>query len=64
MIEKEMISPPKIKAMPRKCWMKRAWDNFWQLVRLIIDTPLNIPCVLVSFNSDKNKIDIIDLMNE
>lgn len=64
MIEKEMISPPKKKAMPRKCLMKRAWVYFWQLVRLIIDTPLNIPSVLVSFDSDKNKIEILDLMNE
>lgn len=64
MIEKEMISPPKNNAEPRRCWMKRAWSIFLQLVRLIIDTPLNIPCVLVSFDSDKSQIDIIDLMNE
>lgn len=63
MIEKEMFSLPK-KVKPRKCWVMRTWDIFWQLVRLIIDTPLNIPCVLVSFDSNKSKNDIIILMNE
>ena len=64
MIEKELFSLPKKKVKPRKWWVMRICGIFGQLVRLIIDTPLNIPCVLVSFDSNKSKNDIIILMNE
>lgn len=39
--------------------------SVWQLIRLIIDMPINIPSVLISLDSDKSKDgDIRALMNE
>lgn len=51
--------------MPKDCWLKHWVKSVWQLIRLIIDIPINIPSVLVSIDSEKSMDDEIKtLMNE
>lgn len=59
------ISAPSIKnVIPKESWLKCTGKGLWQLVRLIIDTPINIPSVLVSFDSEKNNAEVLKLMDE
>lgn len=60
----DISAPSKKNVMPKECWLKRTGNGLWQLVRLIIDTPINIPSVLVSFNCDKSNAEVLELMDE
>lgn len=60
----DISAPSKKNAMAKECWLKRTGNGLWQLVRLIIDTPINIPSVLVSFGCDKNNVEVMELMDE
>ena len=60
----DISAPFKKKVMPKECWFKRTGKRLWLLVRLIIDTPINIPSVLVSFDCDKNNVEVLKLMDE
>lgn len=59
-----ITEPYKKKAKPNECWLSRTSKDLWQLVRLIIDTPINIPSLMVSLASDDNKVEILKLMDE
>lgn len=61
----DVSAPSKIRKTPKGCWLMHWGKSVWQLIRLIIDMPINIPSVLIPLNSDKSKDgDIIALMNE
>lgn len=55
----------KIRKTPKGYWLKSWFKSVWQLIRVIIDMPINIPSVLVPLDVDKNKDNEINsLMNE
>lgn len=45
-------------------WVNRKWKTFCQLVLLIIDTPLDIPSVLVSLQKNEYNSQIEELLKE
>ena len=60
-----VCAPSKIRKTPKCCCLKHWVKCVWQLMRLIIDMPINIPSVLVPLDGEKSKDgDIRTLMNE
>lgn len=47
-----------------ECLFIRMGRGLWQLVQLIIDTPLDIPSVLFRLDPDNNEAEILNLINE
>lgn len=61
----DVSAQSKIRKTPKGCWLKRWVKSVWQLIRLIIDMPINIPSVLVPLDVDMSKDnEIKTLMNE
>ena len=51
----DVSTPSKIRKTPKGCWLMHWGKSVWQLIRLIIDMPINIPSVLIPLDSKKIK---------
>ena len=61
----DVSAPSKKRKAPKGCWLVHWGKSVWQLIRVIIDMPINIPSVLVPLDGDKGMDDEIKtLMNE
>lgn len=61
----DVSAPFKVRKTLKSCWLMHWGKSAWQLIRLIIDMPINIPSVLVPLDGDNSKDDNMrTLMNE
>lgn len=54
----------RIQNNPKGCKLKIWCKSLGQLIRVILDMPLNLPPVFVSLDADKSKVEISKLMEE